>query len=194
MEDLPYGGLPDDLARLAVQRLMTCDARWRAYNRRALVWQRISGLISALSAVAASVAAVSFVQNLRWLAIALSVAVAVLVPLQSALGATGRLAEHREAGTKFELLAIEYEGYCQLELGPAWWRRQEGHTDQRMNLDPLRRRLESLESRMSQVAGSAPPIRLRPEELPATEARATHLVGYLSMSNVVVPERPVWAV
>lgn len=40
VDEAPFLGLPDDIARLAVQRLMTCDVRWRSYDRAARIWQR----------------------------------------------------------------------------------------------------------------------------------------------------------
>ncbi len=111
-----YLGLADDIARLAVQRLLTCDWRWRANDRAARIWQRAGTAVSVVAAIASALAAVSFVRDYQWLAVSLAIAVAVLVPVQNTLSAPTRVSEHRDAAFRFEGLANDVERFCQLEL------------------------------------------------------------------------------
>lgn len=46
-----------------MQRLLTCDARFRSHDRAARGWQNTAAVVGALAAVAASLAAVSFVEE-----------------------------------------------------------------------------------------------------------------------------------
>jgi hypothetical protein len=187
MTEGDYLGLPDDLARLALQRLMTCDVRWRAYERSARTWQSMATTLGVLVSVSASLAAVSFVKNVDWLAIGLVVAVAIVVPLHNVMAASGRAATNRDAAAKFEMLANDYERYIQLDLGPPMWRREF------KNLNQQRATIDVLDGRLSAISSSAPRISFKGSELAATETRAEHLVTYLEMKNVVVPDRAVWA-
>jgi hypothetical protein len=180
-------GLPDDLARLGLQRLLACDLRSRSYDRAARVWQRTATALGALAAVVASLAAISFVQDLGWLAISLSIAVAILVPLQNSLGAPARAEANRSASTAFEVLANDYERYVQLDLGPPMWR------GELIGLDDLRARLAALDDRLSSASSVAPRVRYWEKELAQCEARGEHLVAYLQMENAEVPDPAVWS-
>jgi hypothetical protein len=198
-KDEHYLGLPDDLARLALQRMMTCDGRSRAYKRIARRWQSMALIFGVLAAISASLAAVYFVKQIGWLAVGLSIATAIFVPLQNAIGAPARAAKSNDAAGKFELLANDYERYIQLDLGPPHWRREESSDlDQQAHndigtLDRHRATINVLDERFSKVSSNASQISFRSSELTATEARAKNLVDYLQMRNVVVPERAVWA-
>ena len=184
--DPDFLGLPDDLARLGLQRLMTCDLRWRSHERAARSWQRIAAILGIVAAISASLAAVSVVQGIEPLAISLSIMVAVVVPLHSALGASGRFENSREAAVKFELLAHEYERYIQLDLGPAWWR------GEITNLDRQRTRIDALDERLALISSTAPRVSFKDAQINETEIRAEYLVKYMQMENVSVPNKEVW--
>jgi hypothetical protein len=184
-EVTPFIGLPDDVARLGVQRLMACDLRARAHSRLATRWNAVELSISAATAIAASVAAVSYLKA-GWLGVALSILVAVLVPLQRSLGAGGRASDHAKAATLFGSLADSYERYLQLDIGPMAWR----HNLE--NLENVRRHLDKLDGEVTGAKSQAPRVRFQDDEKAATESRGNHLVDYLSMENVVLPPREVW--
>jgi len=181
-----FVGLPDDIARLAVQRMMTCDVRWRAYDRAGLIWQRTATVLSALAAVVAAVAAISVVQDRTWLAASLSIAVAVIVPLHNSVAASSRATKSRIVAAKFESLANEYERFAQLDLGPPMWSGKE------VDLGKLRRRIDELDSRLENVSADAERVKIRDGEAVSSRARANHLVEYLQMENVVVAADAVW--
>ena len=181
----PFIGMPDDVARLAVQRFLSCDLKARAHDRVAARWSRVETILSAATAVAASLAAVSFLR-LGWLGIGLSVLVAILVPLQRSFGAAGRATEHRRAASVFSGLADSYERYLQLDIGPMAWRQS---TE---NLENVRRHLDKLDDAVAVGSKEAPPVRSIESEQAETEVRGSHLVEYLSMSNVVTPPRGIW--
>ncbi len=181
----PFLGMPDDVARLGVQRLMTCDLRSRAHARLATRWERVETWLSAVTAIAASVAAVSYLAT-GALGVAFSVVVAVLVPLQRSLGAGGRATDNARAATLFGALADSYERYLQLDIGPIAWRKAP------QNLDNVRRHLDKLDEQVSEALGRAPRVTFAGAEKTATEARAAHLIEYLSMPNVVQPPHSAW--
>jgi hypothetical protein len=178
-------GLADDIARLAVQRLLTCDWRWRAHDRMTRQWALAGTILSVLAAVASTLAAVSFVKDYRWLAISLAIAVAVLVPAHNTLSASARVTEHRDAALRFEALANDIERFAQLELGPPLWR------SLTVSLSSSKARFDLLDK---QIAASPTP-RVRPQEgdMVAAEQRANFLTSYLQMANVTIPPRAAWA-
>lgn len=179
-------GLPDDVARIGIQRMMTCDVRFRAHDRRAWLWQ-VSGLfLGAIVAILSSLAAVTYVQEIKLVAITLSIGVAILVPLHNALGAPQRASAHRSAAVKFESLAGDYERFLQLDCGPPMWRGKFG------NMEHLRHRLDELDKDLSRASSDAPRVRFGKRDLDKVEARASRLVAYLEMPNVTIPEREVW--
>jgi hypothetical protein len=180
-----FEGLPDDLARLAIQRLMASDCRSRAHSRLARRWQVVDGWLGGAAAVSASLAAVSFVQ-LSWLGIALAIAVAVIVPLQRQLGASGRSQRESTSATEFGALADAYERYLQLDLGPAWWRQ-----DYR-SADGLRRHLSSLDRKLAEIMAGSGHTEPETDEIAAAESRARFLLEYLEMSNVKLPPESFW--
>jgi hypothetical protein len=141
--------------------------------------------LSVLTAVAASLAAVSYLTS-GALGVALSVVVAVLVPIQRSLGAGGRATDNARVATLFGALADSYERYLQLDIGPIAWRNSP------QNLDSVRHHLDKLDEQVSDALGKAPRITFTDAEKTATEARATHLIDYLSMSNVVQPPHSAW--
>jgi hypothetical protein len=198
IETAGFRGLPDDLARLAVQRLMTCDVRWRAHERAARMWQAVASTLAVVATVTAALAAVSFVQDVGWLAVALSIAVAIFVPLEIAIGASGRAAQSRSVAADYEGLSNDYERYVQLDLGPPMWERQDaerlGHPVPGFgDRDVHRATIDRLDTALRKASSRAPRVRFRQGDLVATESRAKHLIDYLEMENVVLPERPVWS-
>jgi predicted MFS family arabinose efflux permease len=74
-------GPTGDLARRAVQRFMWADVRRRSHERAAWAWQRVGTVLGVLAALAASLAAVAYVAAWDWAAVALSILVALVVPL-----------------------------------------------------------------------------------------------------------------
>lgn len=185
-EKTNYLGLPDDIARLAIQRFMSCDSKWRAHSVRARKWQNAAIWLGAISSISASVAAISYVQENSLLAIILSIAVAIFVPLQNTLGASGQAKIHIDAAVKFELLANDYERFIQLDLGPPMWRQKFD------NLNQLRVQINLLDDRLSSITASFPRVKFKENDLTSTEKRGKFLVEYLQMKNVVVPEREIW--
>lgn len=181
-------GLPDDLARLAIQRFMRSDLRRRSHERAGLIWQRITTILSALSALAASLAAVTYLQSWVWAAVALSIAVALFVPLNTALNCATRAAEHKQAATSLDALALKYERYIQLDLGPSMWRGNFSHVDE------LRRRLDHLDAELADASWVKLPrtSTSRASDIAAAEGRGQYLVEYLQMANVQLPPRSAW--
>jgi hypothetical protein len=153
-----FRGLPDDLARLAVQRFMRADLRRRSHDRAGFNWQRAATSLSVVAALAASLAAVTYLKS--WAAVTLSICVAFFVPLNTALGCAGRAADRKQAATMLDALALKYERYIQLELGPAMWRNEFSNLDvtspRPHRCDggawPISRRLSSDEQRAASAA------------------------------------------
>ena len=181
-------GLPDDIARIAIQRLMSCDCRWRGHALRAKMWNKVAIWVSVTTAVSASLAAVSYVNGVLdgAVAITLSIVVAIVAPLQTSLGPAGHAKTHNDAAFKFELLANDYERFIQLDLGPPMWEKRFE------NLQHLRNKIDLLDAQLASITSNFPRIRTKEGELAATEVRGQFLVDYLQMKNVVVPSRPIW--
>ena len=180
--DLPFIGMPDDVARLAVQRFMAADVKARAHSRIAARWSRVETVLSVATAVAASLAAVSFLKS-GWLGIAFSIVVAVLVPLQRSIGAAGRAADHRQAATAFP------RSGGLVRAVPAARHRAYGMARRQPRISRMCDGTWTASTVRSAAGKEAPAIASTTAEQRATEVRGSHLIDYLSMSNVVMPPR-----
>jgi hypothetical protein len=164
---------------------MRADLRRRSHDRAGFNWQRAATSLSVVAALAASLAAVTYLKS--WAAVTLSICVAFFVPLNTALGCAGRAADRKQAATMLDALALKYERYIQLELGPAMWRNEFS------NLDDLKPKLDLLDAELADKGWTKlPRTSHRPDHIDATEARGQYLVDYLQMSNVQLPPRAAW--
>lgn len=138
--------------------------------------------------MAASLAAITYLKSWAWTAVLLSVAVAILVPLNTALNCASRAADHKQAAISFEALALKCERYIQLDLGPPMWVANFSHVNE------LKAQLDRLDAQLADASWTKlPRTSNRDEDLKTTEARGQFLVDYLQMSNVQLPPRAAWA-
>jgi hypothetical protein len=180
-------GMPDDVARLALQRLLQCDVRARSHRRAARLWQRASIFLSGASAISAALAAWAVAKSFPTTAIILSLCAAVFSAAQSALAANDKMERHRSAANGYESISHELDSYLNLEVGPPMWR---GKLD---SLESLPTTLSALESKIDQTSSRAPAVSMSQRAIEQAKARANAIVEYLQMPNVTIPPSQIWA-
>ena len=176
-----------DLARRAVQRFMWADVRRRSHERTAGTWQRAGVILGAAAAAAASLAAVAYVASWGWAAIALSIVVALLVPLTAVLRCAERAAEHRQASAAFTATAATFEHYLQRGLTPST------HGDAPAHVERLTGDLDRLENTLQQNDwGRLPRTTPRRRDIADTAAYGEYLLGGVLGANIPLPPPAAW--
>lgn len=183
-----FFGLPDDIARLAIQRLLECDIRSRSHRKASNYWQKISISLAVAAVIASSVAAVVASKNMDPRAIiALSIFAAIMSATQAALNANDRMEKHRSAATTYESLANDLDRFMNLELGPVMWR---GLVDK---ITHLQKPLDEIDTKIKLAASTAPPVKLSNSSINASKLRGARVIEYLEMgSNVSIPPDEIW--
>ena len=140
-----------------------------------------------LAAVAASLAAVAYVASWGWAAVALSILVALVVPLTAALRTGDRAAEHRRAGVTLSTTSADFERYLQRELASSIWKNE--HAD----VGELTRRLDTLENALPQTDWAGlPRTTPRRRDIAATAAHGEYLLSGLQIGSVPLPPAAAW--
>ena len=180
-------GATADSGRRAVQRFMWADVRRRSHERAASTWQRIGVAFGVVAALAASLAAVTYVASWGWAAIALSILVALVVPLAAALRCADRAAEHRHAGATLAATAAEFDRYIQRQLGPSTWRHDPADVDDLISV------LDALEDALGQTDWARlPRTAPRRRDIAATAAHGEYLLSCLQIANLPLPPPATW--
>lgn len=183
--------MADDIASLAIQRLMAADSAARAHEESARRWHRLKLFFAVFIAVSASVAAVSVVKENPVLSLSFTLLIAILVPLEASLKVETRAVEEMVTAGAFRSLANRIERFIQLDLGPRIWRLNSSESPD--ELGELYVRFEEFDQELDDELVKVPPIALSRKIVNATESRGSHLVAYLKSENVRLPPVQTWA-